>query len=296
MTDRRSKMQVQAQPVEGLPRALTIAGSDSGGGAGIQADLKVFFALGCHGMSALTALTAQNTVGVTGIHEIPPEFVVAQIEAVASDIGVDAAKTGMLSSATIVEATAKAVKIHSIDRLVVDPVFVSKHRDRLLAEDAVEALKEHLFPLATVVTPNLFEAEGLLGGSVTTLDEMRDAARALRDLGPRSVLVKGGHLESLEGAVDVLYDGANFIEIDGPRFNTKDTHGTGCALSAAIAARLAHGDDLVDAVRAGKDFVSGAIEHGLRLGHGIGPVNPGWRLPGVAGSPGGADSKTPPLH
>ncbi len=289
-------MQVQAQPVEGLPRALTIAGSDSGGGAGIQADLKVFFALGCHGMSALTALTAQNTVGVTGIHEVPPEFVIAQIDAVASDIGVDAAKTGMLSSASIVEATAKAVEVHSIDRLVVDPVFVSKHRDRLLAEDAIDALKEHLFPLATVVTPNLFEAEGLLGEPVTTLDEMRDAARALKDLGPRSVLVKGGHLDTGEGAVDVLYDGNDFTELDGPRFDTADTHGTGCALSAAIAARLAHGDDLVDAVWAGKDFVSGAIEHGLRLGDGFGPVNPGWRLPGAAGSPGGADSKTPPLH
>ena len=288
-------MEVRAQPVEGVPRALTIAGSDSGGGAGIQADLKVFFALGCHGMSALTALTAQNTVRVTGIHEIPPEFVIAQIDAVASDIGVDAAKTGMLSSSSIVEATAKAVQVHSIDRLVVDPVFVSKHRDRLLAEDAIEALKEHLFPLATVVTPNLFEAEGLLGEPVTTLDEMRDAARALKDLGPRSVLVKGGHLVSGDGAVDVLFDGHNFTEIDGPRFDTVDTHGTGCALSAAIAARLAQGDDLVDAVWAGKDFVSGAIEHGLRLGDGFGPVNPGWRLPGAAGSP-GADAKTPPLH
>ena len=289
-------MQVQAQPVEGLPRALTIAGSDSGGGAGIQADLKVFFALGCHGMSALTALAAQNTVGVDGIHEVPPEFVIAQIDAVASDIGVDAAKTGMLSSAPIIEATAKAVEVHSIDRLVVDPVFVSKHRDRLLAEDAIDALKEHLLPLAIVVTPNLFEAEGLLGQPVTTLDEMRDAARSLKDLGPRSVLVKGGYLGSGEGAIDVLYDGNDFTEMDGPRFDTTDTHGTGCALSAAIAARLAHGDDLVDAVRAGKDFVSGAIEHGLRLGDGFGPVNPGWRLPGAAGSPGGADSKTPPLH
>ncbi|MDQ3618505.1 MAG: PfkB family carbohydrate kinase, partial [Actinomycetota bacterium] len=203
---------------------------------------------------------------------------------------------GMLSSASIVEATAKAVEVHSIGRLVVDPVFVSKHRDRLLAEDAIDALKEHLFPLATVVTPNLFEAEGLLGEPVTTLDEMRDAARALKDLGPRSVLVKGGHLDGGEGAVDVFYDGTNFTEIDGPRFDTVDAHGTGCALSAAIAARLAHGDDLGDAVRAGKDFVSGAIEHGLRLGDGFGPVNPGWRLPGAAGFSGGVDPTTTPLH
>jgi hydroxymethylpyrimidine/phosphomethylpyrimidine kinase len=289
-------MTTQARSVEGLPRALTIAGSDSGGGAGIQADLKVFFALGCHGMSALTALTAQNTVGVTGVHDVPPEFVTAQVDAVASDIGVDAAKTGMLSSAPIVEATAKAIRKHSLDRLVVDPVFVSKHRDRLLAEDAIHALKEQLFPLATVVTPNLFEVEGLLGEPVRTLDEMKDAARALKELGPRSVLVKGGHLASSEAAIDVLFDGQELTELEGPRFDTEDTHGTGCALSAGIAARLAHGDGLLEAVQAAKDFVSGAIEHSLRLGAGFGPVNPGWRLPGTAGSLGAADPKSPPLH
>ena len=289
-------MTTQVRSVEGLPRALTIAGSDSGGGAGIQADLKVFFAFGCHGMSAVTALTAQNTVGVAGVHDVPPAFVTAQIDAVASDIGVDAAKTGMLSSAPIVEATADAVRKYSLDRLVVDPVFVSKHRSRLLAEDAIHALKEQLLPLATVVTPNLFEAEGLLGEPVRTLDEMRDAARALKELGPRSVLVKGGHLANSEAAVDVLFDGQELTELGGPRFATEDTHGTGCALSAAIAARLAHGDGLLEAVQAAKDFVSGAIEHSLRLGEGFGPVNPGWRLPGTAGSTGAVDSKTPPLH
>jgi hydroxymethylpyrimidine/phosphomethylpyrimidine kinase len=290
-------MTTQVRSVEGLPRALTIAGSDSGGGAGIQADLKVFFAFGCHGMSALTALTAQNTVGVTGVHDVPPAFVTAQIDAVASDIGVDAAKTGMLSSAPIVEATANAVRKHSLDLLVVDPVFVSKHRDRLLAEDAIDALKEQLLPLSTVVTPNLFEVEGLLGEPVRTLGEMRDAARALKELGPRSVLVKGGHLADNEGAaIDVLFDGQELTELEGPRFDTEDTHGTGCALSAAIAARLAHGDGLLEAVTTAKDFVSGAIEHSLRLGAGFGPVNPGWRLPGTAGSLAAADSKTPPLH
>ncbi len=289
-------MTTQVRSVEELPRALTIAGSDSGGGAGIQADLKVFFALGCHGMSALTALTAQNTVGVTGVHDVPPAFVAAQIDAVASDIGVDATKTGMLSSAPVVEATAKAVRKHSLDLLVVDPVFVSKHRDRLLAEDAIDALKEQLLPLSTIVTPNLFEVEGLLGTPVNTLDEMRDAARALKELGPRSVLVKGGHLAGSEVAVDVLFDGQELTELEGPRFDTEDTHGTGCALSAAIAARLAHGDGLLEAVRAAKDFVSGAIEHSLRLGAGFGPVNPGWRLPGTAGSLAAADAKTPPLH
>ena len=271
-------MGTPTQPVSGLPLALTIAGSDSGGGAGIQADLKTFLALGCHGMSALTALTAQNTVAVTAIHEVPPEFVIAQVDAVVSDIGVDAAKTGMLSSATIVEAVAKAVEVHGIERLVVDPVFISKHRDHLLAPEAVSALTEHLLPRALVVTPNLYEAEGLVGGGeIASLEDMREAASALHAMGPRYVLIKGGHLPG-DSAVDVLYDGKGFVELKGPRFDTEDTHGTGCALSAAIAARLAHGDDPPTAVRAAKRFVAGAIEHGLRIGKGYGPVNPGWKL------------------
>ena len=266
-----------ARPVTDLPVALTIAGSDSGGGAGIQADLKVFFALGCHGTSALTALTAQNTVGVRGIHQVPEDFVVAQIEAIVDDIGVDAAKTGMLASAGIVEAVAKAVEGADIRRLVVDPVFVSKHRDRLLAEDAVSALKSRLFPLALVVTPNLYEAGALIDREVSTLEEMRDAAKRLHDLGPRAVLVKGGHLEG-DRAIDVFYDGSNMLELEAPRIDTSDTHGTGCAISAAITARLARGDELEDAVRAAKDFITGAIERSLRLGKGYGPVNPGWDL------------------
>ena len=270
-------MATPTQPVSGLPRALTIAGSDSGGGAGIQADLKTFFALGCHGMSALTALTAQNTVAVTAIHEVPPEFVISQVDAVASDIGVDAAKTGMLSSAPIVEAVAKAVEVHGVKRLVVDPVFVSKHRDHLLAPEAVSALTEHLLPLAQVLTPNLYEAEGLMGGGdISSLKDMREAARALHALGPRYVLIKGGHLPG-DAAIDVLFDGSDFTELSGPRFDTEDTHGTGCALSAAMTARLAHGDDAPTAIRFAKDFVSGAIEHGLRIGKGYGPVNPGWK-------------------
>jgi hydroxymethylpyrimidine/phosphomethylpyrimidine kinase len=229
-------------------------------------------------MSALTALTAQNTVAVTAISEVPPEFVIAQIEAVASDIGVDAAKTGMLASAPIIEAVAKAVEVHEIDKLVVDPVFVSKHRDRLLATDAVDAMNERLLPLAMVVTPNLYEAEGLLGGGeITTLSDMREAARALQSKGARYVLVKGGHLAD-EEAIDVLFDGTEVLEIGGPRFDTTDTHGTGCALSAAIAARLAHGDRPVAAVRAAKRFVAGAIERSIRIGSGYGPVNPGWEL------------------
>jgi hydroxymethylpyrimidine/phosphomethylpyrimidine kinase len=228
-------------------------------------------------MSALTALTAQNTVAVTGIQEVPEEFVVAQIDAVVSDIGVDAAKTGMLASPGIVDAVAKAIEANGITKLVVDPVFVSKHRDKLLADDAIDALKQRLIPMARLITPNLHEAGGLLGRSIETLDEMRDAARDLLELGPAAVLVKGGHLPG-DRAVDVYFDGDDVVEIDGPRFDTEDTHGTGCALSAAITARLAHGDELLDAVRFGKRFITGAIERGLRIGKGYGPVNPGWDL------------------
>jgi hydroxymethylpyrimidine/phosphomethylpyrimidine kinase len=268
-----------AEPVIGIPRALTIAGSDSGGGAGIQADLKVFMALGCHGMSALTALTAQNTVGVTGIHEVPPAFVTQQIDAVVEDIGVDSAKTGMLASAEIVGAVARAVTAHGIGNLVVDPVFVSKHRNRLLAEDAVDALKTELLPLAAIVTPNLFEAGALVGvDEITDLAGMKDVARSIHSLGPGAVLVKGGHLPG-DTAIDLLFDGERDIEIEGLRYDTEDTHGTGCALSAAIAARLAHGDVLEDAVRTAKAFVSEAIRRSLRIGKGYGPVNPAWALP-----------------
>ena len=271
-------MAAPAKPVTGLPRALTIAGSDSGGGAGVQADLKTFFALGCYGMSAFTALTAQNTVGVTAIHEVPSDFLIAQIDAVASDIGVDAAKTGMLASSGLVQATAKAVEAHRIDRLVIDPVFVSKHRDTLLLPDAIGALRDELIPLALLLTPNLYEAQGLLGGgAISTRSDMEEAATALQALGCRAVLVKGGHLEE-DHAIDMLWDGHELRAIEGPRWDTEDTHGTGCALAAAITARLAHGDDLLAAVRAGKEFVSGAIEHGIRIGRGFGPVNPGWRL------------------
>jgi hydroxymethylpyrimidine/phosphomethylpyrimidine kinase len=270
-------MGTPAQPVSGLPRALTIAGSDSGGGAGIQADLKVFFALGCHGMSALTALTAQNTVGVTGIHPVPPDFVVAQIDAVTTDIGVDAAKLGMLANAQIVEAVADAIRAHRIEHLVVDPVFISKSRDHLLEEDAVAALKERILPLAEIITPNLYEAGGLLGTEIETIDDMERAAREIARLGPRTVLVKGGHLSG-DRAVDVFFDGTSTTELDGLRYDTEDTHGTGCALSAAIAARLAHGDDIFAAVRYAKDFIAGAIRRGLKIGKGYGPVNPGWRL------------------
>jgi hydroxymethylpyrimidine/phosphomethylpyrimidine kinase len=260
---------------EESPRALSIAGSDSGGGAGIQADLKTFAAFGVFGMTAITAVTVQNTKGVSGYEELSPETVGDQIRAVVTDIGADAAKTGMLASARIIEAVADAARETGLAKLVVDPVFVSKHGHPLLQEQAVAALRERLLPLALVVTPNLHEAAGLVGFPVRTRRGMERAAGAILRLGPRAVLVKGGHLE--EGRSSDLFlqdDRAEWLESD--RVNTPHTHGTGCVLSAAIAARLAWGDDLLDAVRAGKRFVTEAIRHGLAIGQGIGPANPLW--------------------
>ena len=260
-----------------IARALTIAGSDSGGGAGIQQDLKTFQALGVWGMTAVTAVTVQNTIGVSSFVELPPEIVAAQIEAVTSDIGVDAAKTGMLVNESIIEAVARAVNDAEIVRLVVDPVFISKHGDPLLHPDSVDALRSVIIPLAMVVTPNAHEAGRLAGGSITTRAGQIEAARAIRALGARAVLVKGGHLEGSE-AVDVLATADGVVEIAGPRIDSPNTHGTGCMLSAAIAARLAKGADLETAVRQAKAFVTGAIEHSLTIGKGIGPVNPSWRM------------------
>jgi hydroxymethylpyrimidine/phosphomethylpyrimidine kinase len=259
-----------------IPRALTIAGSDSGGGAGIQADLKTFAALGVYGMSALTAITAQNTTGVYAVHEVPPDVVAAQIDAVATDIGVDGAKTGMLSSAPIIEAVADRIRAHRILNLVVDPVMVAKSGAPLLRPEAQEALRTQLLPLALVVTPNLHEARVLIGQQIKDLREMKEAARRIADLGPHFVLVKGGHLTG--DPVDILYDGETFTELPAPRIPTKHTHGTGCVLSAAIAAYLAQGRRPQEAVALGKEFVTRAIEAGLPLGRGYGPCNPlfGW--------------------
>ncbi len=261
-----------------VPRVLTIAGSDSGGGAGIQADLKTFSALGTFGMTAITALTAQNTTGVFAVHEVPPEMVAAQIDAVASDIGVDAAKTGMLSSAPIIEAVVDRVRHHRIHNLVVDPVMVAKSGAPLLRPEAQQALRDRLLPLAVVVTPNLPEAEVLLGRPIRDLRSMREAAQALRDLGPRTVLVKGGHLHG--DAVDVFYDGEEWEELRAERVPSPHTHGTGCVLSAAIAAHLARGLGVREAVRRAKEFVTEAIRAGLPLGKGIGPCNPLYRWVG----------------
>jgi len=266
-----------------VPRALTIAGSDSGGGAGIQADLKTFAALGVFGMTAITAVTVQNTRGVSGYEEISPEIVGDQVRAVATDIGIDAAKIGMLASAPIVEAVAAAVAEAGIDALVVDPVFVSKHGDPLLQTDAVAALRRSVVPLALVVTPNLPEAAGLAGFDVKTRDDMKRAAASIVELGARSVLVKGGHLADTGRASDLYYDGDCMEWLEAERIDTPHTHGTGCVLSAAITAHLARGDETLVAVTRGKEFVTEAIRNALEIGGGIGPVDPlgpGLRRPG----------------
>jgi hydroxymethylpyrimidine/phosphomethylpyrimidine kinase len=253
---------------------LTIAGSDSGGGAGIQADLKTFHALGVWGMSAITAVTVQNTKGVSDYQELSPETVGDQIRAVATDIGVDAAKTGMLASAGIIDAVADALAETGISNLVVDPVSVSKHGHPLLAEDASEALRRRIVPLAALVTPNLPEAALLAGFPVRTEPDMERAGQAILELGGAAVLVKGGHLQDHEAAVDLLVTVEGVHPIRAERIETQHTHGTGCVLSSAIAAHLALGADLVTAVRNGKAFVTEAIRAHLEIGQGIGPVNP----------------------
>jgi hydroxymethylpyrimidine/phosphomethylpyrimidine kinase len=259
-------------------RVLSIAGSDSGGGAGIQADLKTFSALGVFGMTAITAVTIQNTLGVSGYEALPPEVVGDQIRAVVTDIGVDAAKTGMLASAAIVHAVAEAIAETAIPNLVVDPVSVSKHGHRLLDEDAVGALRERVLPLAMLVTPNLPEAAVLAGFDVTDRDLMQDAAEGIQAMGPEAVLVKGGHLPGATGADDLFFDGDRMAWITGEWIETPNTHGTGCTLSSAIAAHLARGDELLDAVRKGKAFVTEAIRAALPLGGGIGPVDQLWGI------------------
>jgi hydroxymethylpyrimidine/phosphomethylpyrimidine kinase len=256
-----------------IARALTIAGSDSGGGAGIQADLKTFTTFGVYGMSALTAVTAQNTVGVFGVEELPLSFIAAQIDAVMRDIGTDAAKTGMLSNAAIVALVAEKAREYGIANLVVDPVMVAKSGDALLAEDAQAAVRDLLLPVSLVVTPNTPEASALTGVVVDSLETMREAAVKLHAKGVRWVVMKGGHLPIEGESVDLVYDGQEFTELRSPRFPTKNTHGTGCTLSAAIAAGLAHGLPPIDAIRRAKAYVSRAIETSLAIGRGHGPVN-----------------------
>ncbi|GMV99981.1 MAG: hydroxymethylpyrimidine/phosphomethylpyrimidine kinase [Candidatus Hydrogenedentota bacterium] len=259
-----------------IPKALTIAGSDSGGGAGIQADLKTFAALGVYGMSAIAAVTSQNTYGVSGVVEMPPAFVAQQIDDVAADIGVDAAKTGMLSNAEIVEAVADAVTRNGITKLVVDPVMVAKSGDSLLRESAREAIVRVLLPRALVITPNLPEAAVLTGIELTGEDSYKEAARRLHGFGIRHVLIKGGHAAGPD-AVDWLYDGENFVTFTAPRIETKNTHGTGCTYSAAIAANLAKGMDVVESVESAKIYLTEAIRRSLSIGHGHGPLNHMWQ-------------------
>jgi hydroxymethylpyrimidine/phosphomethylpyrimidine kinase len=257
------------------PCVLAIAGSDSGGGAGIQADLKTMLVLGVHGMSVVCAVTAQNSVGVQGYWEVPPDAVRAQLASVLTDIPPSAVKTGMLASAAIVEAVSGMLAGLPAP-IVVDPVAVSKHGDSLLSGGTLEAVTALLLPLATVLTPNLHEAELLTGIRITDEAGMRRAAEALCALGPRWVLVKGGHLPG--NPVDLLFDGSDAVRFPGQRIVSRHTHGTGCTLASAIASYLALGMDVPAAVEGAKEFVTGAIEAGFPLGAGIGPVDHAWRI------------------
>ena len=253
-------------------RALTIAGSDSGGGAGIQADLKTFAALGVHGMSAITAITAQNTLEVTAVQDVDPEIISAQIDAVVQDIGVDAAKTGMLHKAEVIELVSEKVEEYGFP-VVVDPVMVAKSGAVLLDPTAKDTLIDRLLPLATVVTPNAMEAEAISGIKVSTIEEGKGAAEAIAGMGAQAVLVKGGHIFHEEKAVDILYYGGVFTLLEGKRHDTRDTHGTGCSLSSAIAAEIAKGREIPEAVERAKAYVNTAIRYGLRIGGGHGPLN-----------------------
>jgi hydroxymethylpyrimidine/phosphomethylpyrimidine kinase len=254
-----------------IPRALTIAGSDSGGGAGIQADLKTFAALGVYGTSAIAALTSQNTVEVAGILEIDPDFVSSQIRSVVLDIGADAVKTGMLSNGAIISRVSEDLRDLKLHNIVVDPVMIATSGNLLLKSEAVEAMIERLFPLAAVITPNLHEAEALTGIRIESGDDMRKAARILKGFGPGNVVLKGGHLPGQP--MDLLFDGTNFREYVGVRQDTPHTHGTGCTFASAIAACLAKGFSVDDAVARAKAYVTGAISQGLPLGRGRGPVH-----------------------
>ncbi len=257
-------------------KVLTIAGSDSGGGAGIQADLKTFAALGCYGMSVITALTAQNTRGVTAIHALPPSFAVEQMTAVFTDIGADAVKIGMLYSAELIEAVAEALNKHRARHIVLDPVMVAQSGDKLLQDDAIQAIKGHLMPVADVVTPNLPEAEVLLGQKIESFEDMQRAARSLARFGSRSVLIKGGHLAESK-STDLLYltEEDRFVILQAARVDSRNNHGTGCTLSSAIAAYMARGSGIEDAVGKAKTFIQNAIRAGAkyRIGHGHGPVH-----------------------
>jgi hydroxymethylpyrimidine/phosphomethylpyrimidine kinase len=276
-----------------LKTAMTVAGSDSGGGAGIQADLKTFAAVGVYGTSVITALTAQNTMGVSGIFEVPPSFVEAQFDAIAADIGMDAMKTGMLFSAAIIEAVCGKIEGYGLSKVVVDPVMVATSGDLLLREDAVEAVRSRLMPLSLVVTPNRREAEVLAGIRVATDEEVEEAALRIARLGARYVLIKGGHSEG--DAVDWLFDGSRMTAYRSERIKTTNTHGTGCTLSAAIASYLALGMETPDAVGRAKEYMSSALRNAYPMGKGHGPVNHLFALhPGPGIQPDRDDAAIPP--
>jgi hydroxymethylpyrimidine/phosphomethylpyrimidine kinase len=256
-----------------MKTALTIAGSDASGGAGIQADIKTFQAHGVFGMSAVTAVTVQNTQKVYAVQEMAPDIVSGQILCLFDDIEIDAVKIGMVSSITLIETIARALTQvqHRRPPVVLDPVMISKSGYALMAKDAQDALVQHLFPLAAVVTPNLHEAQALTGMAIESISQMKQAAKRIREQGAETVVVKGGHLPGQ--ATDIFYDGSTFLELKGRRIDTKDTHGTGCSFSSAIAANLALGKDMPAAVTEAKTYITGAIENSLSIGKGCGPTN-----------------------
>lgn len=262
------------------PKVLTIAGSDCSGGAGIQADLKTIMAHRCYGSSVIVALTAQNTYGVQGIQTVPPDFVREQLDSVLTDVGCDAAKTGMLSSAELIEAVAEKLALYAVPNLVVDPVMISKSGHRLLENTAMQAMKSRLIPMARLVTPNAHEAGALLGRDVRSVAEAQQAAIDLgANFGPRAVLVKGGHLEGVEETCDVLWQPGGMRLFRGPRLDVKHTHGTGCTLSAAIASNLAMQMPMEAAIEAARDWLVGAMRHAFEIGGGISPVDHLWEQP-----------------
>ena len=267
--------------------ALTIAGSDSSGGAGIQADLKTFQALGVFGMSAITAVTVQNTQKVYAVQEMEPHMVKGQIICLFEDTAIHAVKIGMVSSIPLIEIIGESLKAFTLPPIVLDPVMISKSGYRLLNQDAQDSLVQHLFPLAEVVTPNIYESEALIKTKIQNIEEMKDAARKILELGAKKVVVKGGHLGG-DIATDILFDGSEFKALESRRFHTKNTHGTGCTFSSAIAANLALGKDFFDAVAYAKQYITGAIEHALPIGKGHGPTHHFFDLYAKGGMEGGS--------
>ena len=264
-----------------MKKVLTIAGSDSSGGAGIQADLKTFSAHGVYGMSVITAVTAQNTQGVFAVQDISKEMILKQIQAIFEDIEVDALKIGMVSQIETINAIAESLKIYQVKNVVLDPVMISKSRFNLLIPEAMEALINKLIPLATIVTPNIHEAIAITGVDIKGIEDMEKVAKLIFKMGPKNVLIKGGHLE--EDATDVLYDGNKITHFKGHRINTKNTHGTGCTLSSAIASNLALGYDVLESVSKAKEYITMAITHSLQIGKGVGPTNHFYELYKKAG-------------